>query len=473
VVPNSNNTSSSNSTTTNYTADGLLLLLKQVRFHDASVQQIVLEKRSKRLPAAYLTAVLEAVATNPHVKRVRLHKTGVDDSTMDAIAEIIENSSSNALTDLQLTKSDITDKGGLVIAAALRKAGACCNIRRLVLEGSQMTSNVGLNEIVQAAAGIPSLQILKIGKHKLEQRAIDSITSWLKQPDCAVRKLDLRSCNLRDTGAAAIAQALVDNTSLQSLCLGRNDLHDAAVREIARALRRNCHLITLDLQYNFFTDQGATAFCETLQTANDSFQKLKLRHCDNVSDGMKEHLLDLLLLHAHGPDLAQKTKLALESLLLLEEEEEEESESHSHSSALHQKRDDNENDESRSNLNHAFVEEDDQDGGRDGVIREVSSQHAHHQHQHHYSRHHQQLSDCVICYDGPADAALLPCTHRCCETCSAKLKTCHMCRETIVKVFPLFQYRRKHRHDNTATDTPFNEVSARSGQGDDGVYGAI
>lgn len=47
----------------------------------------------------------------------------------------------------------------------------------------------------------------------------------------------------------------------------------------------------------------------------------------------------------------------------------------------------------------------------------------------------QPSDDCCICFDDPSNCILLPCQHsNCCESCARKMKCCHMCRSTIVKV---------------------------------------
>ena len=443
-----------------YTADGLLLLLKQVRCNDPSLQQIVLDPRrrgghggiKRSLPPAYMRALLEALAKNVHVQRVRLFRmtcgddgSGVPASTL--LARVLRQN--RVLTDLHLTKctggtslatqeEDSSHAGWCAVADALREQ---TTLRRLVLEAMGLTDAVVV-ALCDAIAHNPHcpLQVLKLGRHpQWGAPAWEALARLLRRPDCPLRKLDLRGCQLgksrsssmdnnnNNNGAAAavagittLAQALAVNTSLQSLCLGRNELTDGTLQDIVAALRTNRHLQTLDLSYNpLLTDTGAEALARCLEEStggNNSCLRVKLRHCSGVSDAMKERLLELLLVHAHGPVLAQKTKQALRSLLLLlQMEEEDASESSSSSNSRFQ-----------DSSNSSSV---DRDGGHEGVIRETSTS---------ANNVTQNLADCVICFDQPAAVALLPCKHRnCCTACAEKLKTCHMCRETIVKVFPL------------------------------------
>lgn len=393
------------------TAEDLMFLLKQIRGNDPTVQQIDLER--KRLPAAYLKALFSALASSKYVTRLRLTKTGVTDQVAGAVADFLRYNTS--VTDLDLTKNGLTDEGCMLLAAALTTDASKSNssLRRLNLEGNPI-SDVGIRALCEALPGT-GIHVLKLGKLPagIGDAGVQAIATLLRLQDCPLHKLDLRSCGLGNTGASALAKALETNTSLLSLCLGRNSIGNAAVEDFAAALQHNTVMQTLDLQYNEFTDAGAVAFVQCLETSNDSFQKLKLRYCDAVSESMKEKLLDLLLVNSHGPDLAQKTKKALRGLLL-EESFRKSIWSDESSSSLYS--------ESSTSCNF--------DGGSDGIVREVPPAPV--------SVCNTVPEDCVICFDVPAGCALLPCKHRnCCTSCAKQLKTCHMCRETIVKIFPM------------------------------------
>jgi Ran GTPase-activating protein (RanGAP) involved in mRNA processing and transport len=385
------------------TAEDLLNLLQQIRSNSPAVQHVDLSRR--RLPAAYLKALFVALATNRHVTHLNLARSGVmTDLVARTVADCLRRN--NTLTDLDLTKSGLSNAACRMLAAALQHRRTRTNsaLRRLSLEGNAIT-DVGVRALCDAMPGT-GLCILKLGKHMLGEVGARSIAKLLRRPDCPLRRLDLRSCHLGDGGASLLAAAMPHNSSLHSLCLGRNHIGDGAVQQFAVALQQNTMLQTLDLQYNRFTDAGVVALVRCLETRNDSVQKVKLRYCDAVSVEMKEKLLDILLVNSHGPNLAQKTKKALRSLLL--------DESFSERSG------------SASCCNY--------DGGsEDGIVREVPPAAS------------QSMvccnvvpEDCVICFDVPAECALLPCKHRnCCTACALQLKTCHMCRETIVKVYPL------------------------------------
>ena len=159
------------------------------------------------------------------------------------------------------------------------------------------------------------IEILKIGKHEMDVQCFAAV---LSSESCAVRKLDLRSCS--GGGWDDLIPTLADNHSLEYLCLGRNHLDNSCVQEIAKALQQNESLQVLDLQYNDFDDVAIRCIIDCL-SVNNTLQKIKLRHCDKVSELIKEELLAALLLNAHGPELAMKTKLAERHISVEDESE--------------------------------------------------------------------------------------------------------------------------------------------------------
>ena len=65
--------------------------------------------------------------------------------------------------------------------------------------------------------------------------------------------LDLSDNHIRDRGGEAIANALAENTDLNSLSVRNNYLHEDAGSAFAAALLRNTSLRKLDVELNQFT----------------------------------------------------------------------------------------------------------------------------------------------------------------------------------------------------------------------------
>jgi hypothetical protein len=233
------------------------------------------------------------------------------------------------------------------------------------------------------------------------------IAQMLIDESCPLRKLDLRSSNLGSSGASIVGKALAVNTSLETLCLGKNNVTDDAIPNLVSALQMNATLRTLDVQYNPISDVGANYIARCLDESNFTLRKLKLRHCDAISNEMKETLVDILTMNSYGPELAFKTKDALRSVLVEETT--------------------NSDNFSNSNI-------DDESQLTNVSLQEFSENDSMHLSYAQITRRNNEA--CVICFADVAECILLPCKHRnCCIKCATRIKTCHMCRETIVKVF--------------------------------------
>lgn len=100
----------------------------------------------------------------------------------------------------------------------------------------------------------------------------------LQQNDPSLVHLDLFSQDhqpIGDEGAQAIAEALLENTSLSTLKLGDNNIGAEGAQAIAKTLRINTSLRTLWLGGNNIGDRGAEAIAVALQT-NTTLQNLNL-----------------------------------------------------------------------------------------------------------------------------------------------------------------------------------------------------
>ncbi|CAM4800532.1 unnamed protein product [Rotaria magnacalcarata] len=83
----------------------------------------------------------------------------------------------------------------------------------------------------------------------------------IEKDDLKIAHLSLRFCNITDRGAERLAHSLgnmsVQNWKLLTLTLTGNQIGDDGAKSLAKALRYNRTLISLNLSSNFITDKGA------------------------------------------------------------------------------------------------------------------------------------------------------------------------------------------------------------------------
>lgn len=351
-------------------ADHLMELLRNVKAKN--VTTIDLER--KRLPHSYLRALLKAASSCTTIRKIRLYKVGLDDCHASFLANIL--SSQNPLLDLDIGKNDLTNVGLSKFALAIRQSP----LRRLVLAGHAF-SGMALKTLLHAVLH-SRIQSFKLSQAVFSSDTMQVLESLLLSEETCMSRLDLRNCGMKDH-LERVALAVSSSQRLVGLCLAENQLDDSHVRQLAQAMRHNTSLQILDMQRNP-TITDISPLIECLKCDNHTLQKLKLRHCDDIPIQAKEQLLDLLLINAHGADLAARTKRA----------------------------------------ERCMIQQDDMPDLSETSFDDSSSLSS-------------SESCCVICFERNDTAVvLLPCGHQnCCADCAQKLKTCHMCREVVVKVF--------------------------------------
>ena len=102
---------------------------------------------------------------------------------------------------------------------------------------------------------------------------------------------ELNNNNIGDSGAAAVAEALKNNTALTRLYLHYNTIGDIGAVAIAGALKSNT-VTTLYLEHNNIGDSGAAALAEALKK-NTALTTLWLQH-NNIGDSGAAALVEML-----------------------------------------------------------------------------------------------------------------------------------------------------------------------------------
>lgn len=393
----------------------LILLLKQLRLNDPTVKQVCIQWR--KLPTAYINTFFSLLSVNTAVTHLKLSQCNIMDEAVSYLTNFIEHN--RTVVDLDLSRNFLSDLSAGEIADSLvtqTSSQRRPTLRKLSLHGNHFTE-IGM---VKLCSAIPStkIQVLKIGKMPLGDVGALGVAEMLMDASCPLRKLDLRSNSLGSTGASIISRALGVNESLEVLCLGKNNIDDVGIKSLVDALQRNKSLRTLDVQYNQITDVGANHLVRCLDDSNYTLRKLKLRHCDEISSEMKEMLLDILVMNSYGPELAFKTKDAIRSVLF----EEYSCSDYTDSTSI-----ENKNHIDRY-LHPSYSSQSSYIKTQQQALSNLSSR--------------KYDETCVICYESAAECILLPCRHRnCCSQCAQRLKSCHMCREVIVKIFrPLSKF---------------------------------
>lgn len=115
---------------------------------------------------------------------------------------------------------------------------------------------------------------LNLSNEMLDDNDAIEISSYLAQ-DTQVQILELGLNDIQETGLSAISKMLAVNTTLRSLNLSLNSFDDRNVSDLVASLHLNSTLESLSLYGNMVKDAGARLFAELLKS-NTTLKKLNL-----------------------------------------------------------------------------------------------------------------------------------------------------------------------------------------------------
>ncbi|CAM4814448.1 unnamed protein product [Rotaria magnacalcarata] len=115
----------------------------------------------------------------------------------------------------------------------------------------------------------------------------------IEKDDLKIAHLSLRFCNITDRGAERLAHSLgnmsVQNWKLLTLTLTGNQIGDDGAKSLAKALRYNRTLISLNLSSNFITDKGACVIALVKEEIMQRRHLLSERYDDTHFEDMRNN----------------------------------------------------------------------------------------------------------------------------------------------------------------------------------------
>ena len=187
-----------------------------------------------------------------------------------------------ALRVLGLERTAIDDMGATAIGSALRDAIAL-PLEELRLEGNAIGHD-GAASLAAALEGNTRLRTLNLALNPLGGSAGAAALARGLRRNAALTSLDLSGCGIGDAGAVALATALRSNTALVTLNLQSNGIGATGARALASMLRINPALRHLNLKLNAIGAHAAGALLDALQNgeaAKSGVSRLEALHLEH------------------------------------------------------------------------------------------------------------------------------------------------------------------------------------------------
>ena len=201
-----------------------------------------------------------------------LSGSSITSAKLNPILESIEKNCRQSLVSIAVT--DLHNPLKKSTVAQLCSMLACKSGSRYVLTIERCcVSNQTMSCLLSQLQSTKQLNLNELG---LTDDSVFQIPALLGSPVCKLQSLSLRNNCIRIEGALALAQGLIDNTSLRMLDLTNNQIGSKGTMLICEALKENKHMLSLFLNGNKIGTEGAYAMSDLLIDKQNNLQELHM-----------------------------------------------------------------------------------------------------------------------------------------------------------------------------------------------------
>jgi len=207
---------------------------------------------------------LPAYQRDTNIKKVKTVKQGGSaDIQHESEHNSVGEKFSNAMREGSLNSGDVCVENLLrELAVWLRTSPDSLRELLIFSGGDSIADAIMLAEALQENTTLNSL-VLFVGTECAE--AMAEVWRGNSKLPSTLTSLDFIGHYIGPSAAIALADTLRDNNTLKKLKLRNNSIGDDGIEALAEALKFNRTLITLDLRQNDISDAGAVMLAETLR----------------------------------------------------------------------------------------------------------------------------------------------------------------------------------------------------------------
>ncbi|KAL6470853.1 hypothetical protein MHYP_G00219720, partial [Metynnis hypsauchen] len=280
--------------------------------------------------------LVSALILNPsHLKDLDLNKNKLSKSGVEKLCSLLKNPLCK-LEKLKIKKSSIEEEDCAALASALTsnpsylrelnlndnklgKSGVekLCNLLnnpRCKLENLKLAQSLpekSCADLVSALCENPSyIRNLDLSKNKLGGSGMKKLCDLLKNQDCKLQKLLIKSCSIDDEGCAALTSAVRSHhLQLKHLDLRGNKLGESVMQQLSEIMKESQCRIRVD------APKGLISWLPSLRRSGKALDRItcftldRCLHCVSPPARRKLHLRPL-----DGQDLRYRTPLTPERL---------------------------------------------------------------------------------------------------------------------------------------------------------------
>ena len=225
---------------------------------------------------------------NTKLRHLRLEQNLLDENCGMAIAYLL--STNQTLQELRLAYNVLSDGCGSAIARALSN-NRSLKILDLTSNGFALASSKAFANFLESNTS--RLENLSLAQNKLSSFGCSQIFSALSK-NTTLKSLSMAGTQAHEPGQLVVlANALMNNHTLERLNLAENRLCDSACSDIAAALISNTSLLALNLFGNRIGNSGVLQLAEALKN-NSTLEQLNLASNHRLGTEAYKALEDML-----------------------------------------------------------------------------------------------------------------------------------------------------------------------------------
>lgn len=169
------------------------------------------------------------------------------------------------------------------------------NIKKIIFYQINLTEE-STNHLLQILLNNKNIEIIKISSNRALHDGILDITQGI-QHNLKLNQLCLKTCNIGDNGAEALASALFKNICIKDIDLDDNKISTKGIEALCDKVLGKVSLNKINLAHNLIDEEGSVFIGNSLQTANGleylnlSSNSLKDEGCVNIAKGLENNLV--------------------------------------------------------------------------------------------------------------------------------------------------------------------------------------
>lgn len=219
-----------------------------------------------RLTDEHMGSVAAFIAGNTHIETISLGRNRISDRGASILAAALPLTDS--LCALCISGNRLSDSGSTELAAALPRMGWRTGVGSRLEElrfASNRIGDTGAAALAEAILSLRQLRHLDLRNNSIGDAGAAAIATTLAR--VSLNELYVQDNHISDAGTAAIAAVLPLTTWMRTLRLSGNRIGNEGACAIAAALPRAPHIIVLGLASNRVGDAGGEALARALPSS--------------------------------------------------------------------------------------------------------------------------------------------------------------------------------------------------------------